>query len=240
MKTIIKKILAQSGYRLSKINPDESHPKTMYSAIYSLAKKYRINTIVDVGASNGSWSKLALEHFPNAQYLLIEAQPVHKAALETFVANHKNTHYILAAAGDRQGQIHFDASDPFSGQATYNPYKDNDIEVPVTTIDLEVEKSGLKPPFLIKLDTHGFEVPIFEGALETLPQTDAISVECYNFKISPECLLFYEMSSYLDKLGFRCIDMADPLWRPYDSALWQMDLVFVNKKETGFSHLGYH
>ncbi len=211
----------------------------MNKAVEQTARMYKINTVIDVGASNGMWSQMALKYYPLAQYLLIEAQPVHEEALTILNKKNRNIQFILAAAGDTSGQLYFDASEPFSGQASYAPYQKNNIIVPVVTIDGEVSKHGLKGPYLLKLDTHGFEVPILKGAMKTLKETDIIVIECYNFRIAPECLLFHEMCGYLAGLGFRCIDLADPLWRPYDRSFWQMDLVFIKENSPHFSYSNY-
>jgi hypothetical protein len=94
-------------------------------------------------------------------------------------------------------------------------------------------------PYLLKLDTHGYEVPILEGARETLTRTEAIIMECYNFRIAPECLMFGDMCQHMERLGFRCIDLVDPMHRLADDSLWQMDLVFVRGDRPEFSYLGY-
>ena len=60
----------------------------------------------------------------------------------------------------------------------------------------------LRPPFLIKLDTHGFEVPILKGAQETLQQTNLLVIETYNFQLQPTSLRFHEMCSYMEFGGF--------------------------------------
>jgi hypothetical protein len=39
--------------------------------------------------------------------------------------------------------------------------------------------------------------------------------------------------------GFRCIDLVDPMHRPHDDSLWQMDLVFARKDRPEFSYRGY-
>jgi FkbM family methyltransferase len=240
MKKAIKSLLGHLGYRISKIDPNRLPTKNMKSVIESISKKHQIGTIIDVGASNGVWSRAALDYFPHPQYLLLEAQPAHRESLTAFVAKNRNAEFVLAAAGEQRGEIYFlDAPDRESGRASYTPLGEHNIIVPVTTIDDEVELRTLQGPYLIKLDTHGFEVPILKGASRTLLNTEVLIVECYNFKISPECLLFYEMCNYLDRLGFRCVDLADPLWRPYDLAFWQMDLVFVKKDRQEFSYLGY-
>lgn len=234
----IKKLLASQGYVLTRATQLDRY--SLDAASKALAERnHAINTVIDVGASNGCWSVALMKSFPKCGYLLIEAQPVHEAALQQFCSEHENSQYVLAAAGDASGQLYFDASDPFAGQASYTPYPSNNIVVPVTTIDHEVQARHLKAPYLIKLDTHGFEIPIFKGAMDTLKNTEVIVVECYNFKIAPGCLLFFEMCEYLRGLGFRCVDMIDVLRRPHDGLLWQMDLIFVPDSRPEFSYSEY-
>ena len=51
------------------------------------ARGISVGTVVDMGASNGMWSQTVMPYFPNAQYLLIEAQKVHEAELQQFVGS---------------------------------------------------------------------------------------------------------------------------------------------------------
>jgi FkbM family methyltransferase len=241
MKKLINYLLGLMGYRIDKIQNNVPSARTMRIAVQRLAEKHHINTIIDVGASNGMWSRSVMDFYPESQYLLVEANPVHIQALDAFTVEKPNAQFVLAAAGDRQGgsiNFSFDKDDPYAGQASYEPGK-NSTMIPETSIDFEIEARKMNGPYLIKLDTHGFELPIFKGALATLAKTEIVIVECYNFKISSECLLFYEMCEYLDGLGFRCIDLVDPLWRPYDNAFWQMDLIFIKKDSPQFSYSNY-
>jgi hypothetical protein len=59
-------------------------------------------------------------------------------------------------------------------------------------------------------------------------------MEVYNYRHVAGTLLFPEMCSLLDGMGFRCFDMADPLKRPLDGCLWQMDLFFARKDDEYF------
>jgi FkbM family methyltransferase len=186
-----------------------------------------IGTVIDIGASNGSWSLKARKSFPEADFFLVEAQSAHEKALSKAKAINSWMDYIISAAGNRNGEIYFDASDLFGGVASNLPLEKNCITVPVVTIDSLVLARGLRPPFLLKLDTHGFEVPIFEGARESLQHTALIIVETYNFKLTPDGLRFHEMCSFLESRGFRCIDLCEPLHRPGDGAFWQVDLFFM-------------
>ena len=40
-----------------------------------------VATVIDVGASNGMWSAVTEKVLPDADYLLVEAQPIHRDAL---------------------------------------------------------------------------------------------------------------------------------------------------------------
>jgi FkbM family methyltransferase len=242
-KKIIRKVLSFFGLSISRIssgNPSSESRATTEAAFNSmLRRKCEINTAIDIGASDGRWSKTMMHFYPNAQYLLIEAQACHQVALNAFVTSHKNAKYVLSAAGQEAGNIYFDAGNPFGGQASNTPFEQNNIVVPVTTIDAEVEKNHLSGPFLIKFDTHGFEVPILLGASKTLKETSVIIMECYLHKLTKDSLLFNEMCGYLDNLGFRCIDMVDPAWRTYDDTFWQMDLIFIKKESFEFKYSDY-
>jgi hypothetical protein len=90
------------------------------------------------------------------------------------------------------------------------------------------------------LDTHGFELPILTGAAQALRQTAMIVVEAYNFQLSEVSLRFHEMCAHLESLGFRSADLADPMLRPHDDLLWQLDIVFLPATSSSFSHQKYH
>jgi len=196
-----------------------------------------VATVVDVGASDGRWSAELLRVYPSAHYLLIEANGVHEPALKRFCARHPNMRYAIAAAGTATGTVYFDGSDPFGGVASTTARDPQFTRVPSVAIDDQTE--DLPGPFLIKLDTHGHEVPIFLGAERTLAKTNVIVVESYNFRIAPEALLFHEMCTFLGERGFRCVDVFDLLYRPRDHAFWQFDLLFVRDSRPEFSSATY-
>ena len=81
-------------------------------------------------------------------------------------------------------------------------------------------------PFFLKLDTHGYEIPIIEGALDILSKASLVVIETYNFQIATDSLIFDEIISYMRLKGFGVIDISDPLWRPGDRCFWQIDIYF--------------
>ena len=83
IKTMIRKALKRMGYHLERSNPETD--MTMMGALDRCrARGISINTVIDVGASDGSWTRECLNYFPEAHYLLIEAQEPHKKALDEF------------------------------------------------------------------------------------------------------------------------------------------------------------
>lgn len=198
-----------------------------------------VNSVIDVGASNGCWSRRVAKRFPQASFLMVEARHEHEKGLQKTVRSYPNFDYVIAAAGNRVGSIYFDATQLFGGLASDTPFEQNCIEVPATTIDTLVQEKGLKPPFLIKLDTHGFEVPILEGARETLAQSSLVILETYNFTIADQSLRFHEMCARMEQYGLRCLDICEPMHRPGDGAFWQIDLVFAPASDNVFASNSY-
>jgi hypothetical protein len=109
----------------------------------------------------------------------------------------------------------------------------------MTTVDIEVEKRHLAPPYLLKLDTHGAEVAILERARSVLKRASLLLIESYNFELSETSLRFNEMCAHLEAQGFRCVDLCEPLFRPSDQALWQIDLFFAPASERLFQQNTY-
>jgi FkbM family methyltransferase len=237
---MIKKLLRRHlrKHRLEAV-PADSLP-TLANALRRLqARNIPITTIIDVGASNGCWSEKIIAIYPRADVLCIEAQAAHQPALERFQALHPRARVVISAAGNKPGEIYFDGGDLFGGQASSTPFAKNNVVVPVTTIDAEVARNQLRGPFLVKLDTHGYEVPILEGAERTLAQTDLLMIEVYNFKIGDQALLFFELCAWLGKKGFGCLDLYDLMHRPSDNAFWQMDILFARADRPEFQSSSY-
>lgn len=236
----LNSILRQFGYEIRTFSKNRLDISMQATIARRLKQGLVLNSIIDVGASNGSWSNIVKKYYKNSNYLLIEANGIHENELIKFKNNNTKVEYIIAAAGDYIGNIYFDSRDPFGGLASHTPNDTDYISVPVTTIDTEVKRINLSPPFLIKLDTHGFEIPILKGAEQTLKNTNLIIIEAYNFQLTSDSLRFWELCSYMNKLGFQPIDFCDPMHRPKDQAFWQMDVFFIPNTDKEFESNDYN
>lgn len=225
---------------------DEGQLRTT-SALSRLAQRgLQVASVLDIGASDGQWSLAARRIWPDARYHLIEAFDHWRAPLEAVCSAQTGFSHAIAAAGNSDGEVWFynDPDAPYGGAAFQDQpdgkeRPEKSWKVPQVALAKEAERVGLKPPFLIKLDTHGFEVPILEGAEAILSQTDLVVIEVYVFHVHPQALLFHEICHWMAEKGFRPIDISEPLWRPRDGALWQFDLFFVPATQQEFACNAY-
>lgn len=245
MKTLlwntINDVLGGLGYELRARKPGPP-PITMDGLLSrAAARGLKVGTIVDIGAAAGRWTRKALRHFPDVRFLLIEPLDERRAALEELRARHPNVEFAIAAAGEREGTAQLTVSPDLDGSGIYSGHASAAKlrDVPVTTLDAELSRRALPAPYLLKFDTHGFELPILAGAKGILPQTSAVVMEVYNFQLSAGCLRFHEMSARMESLGFRCADLADPMLRPRDQVLWQLDLLFFRNDAPFFKDATY-
>lgn len=190
------------------------------------ARGVKVETWIDVGASDGSWSLRARRHFPHSRFLLFEPLQERESALTALKARYGFEH-VAAVAGAHAGTVKFSVDPQLDGSSVAGPGAGPTRSVPVEAIDDAIATRGLRGPYGLKLDTHGYELPVLEGASRTLAAANLLVIEAYNFTLTPASLRFPELCAWLEARGFRCCDLADPMRRPADQALWQMDLAFA-------------
>lgn len=200
---------------------------------------FPVKSIIDIGASDGKWSVKAMSIFPDCRFLAVEPLKEHESALRALKQRVSGFDYALCVAGeDDRATAALSVTADLDG-STVGGTEGHTREVPVRSLDGLVAERGLPGPYLIKFDTHGYEVPILKGAVKTIRNTEVIIMEVYNFQFVPHTLRFHEMCTHLETNGFRCFDMANPALRKSDNAFWQMDLFFTKNTNRIFKQSGY-
>lgn len=213
------------------------NPWTMTEALRRLRDfGFGVSTILDVGASDGTWSLAAMSLFPSAQFLLFEPLEERRSSLTLLKGTHENLDFEISAVGSEVGEVSLIVTQDLDGsRAILNEdYSGVTRKVSLTSLDASLQPRTLPTPYLLKLDVHGYELPILEGAARTLERTNVAIIEVYNFRITPSSLLFHEIVSYMDRHGFSCIDIVDPLWMQQDRCEWQIDLFFAKRDDPIF------
>jgi len=238
LKSAVQKVLGRFGLEIQQL-PTRS-PSALGQADFRLQKpllqqalvrlrRHRIEfaTVLDVGASDGHWSAGFARIFPDKFHLLVDANEIHLPKLRHACERNEHWKYEVTAVGAASGTLYFDGSDPLGGHLSEIPYNENYKPCPVQSVDDLVRKHRLQAPFLIKLDTHGVEIPILNGACQTLQETSLLIVECYNFTFGEPAVPFWEFCRLVAERGYRPIDVFDVLYREVDQAFWQFDLMFA-------------
>jgi FkbM family methyltransferase len=227
LKRAIREAANKFGYDIQKIDP-QFGTLTLANALDRWKNfPFGFESLIDVGASDGRWSLHLEGVFPGKHHLLLDANKVHELALKQVCSLRPNWDYRICAVGQIEGTLYFDDSDPLGGHLSEIQLGPNYRPCPVSTIDSLVREFDLSAPYFIKLDTHGVEIPILEGAKNSLKETEALVVEVYNFETGPPQLPFWDFCRYMRDRGFRPLDLWEIHHRPIDNALWQFDLLFV-------------
>ena len=204
---------------------------------------FRFGSVIDIGPAQGTWTEMASPILSEATFLMVEAlkerEPILRQQCQRRPARLKHQ---ICAAGPNHGKTSFlvtqdlDGSGAASGGGTASGQL---REVDMLTVDELVANHQMAGHHFLKFDTHGFELPILQGATETLKRTDVIVMECYLIEGADRQLLFWQMCERMQQIGFRCFDIVDQLYRPRDGRLWQIDLFFARSDWPRFKDLGY-
>lgn len=135
-----------------------------------LAKVKHVRNCLDIGANIGLSSLLMTEIVPTAKIFSFEPSP---PTYEHLVANiNRNMGQAQIspqpmAVGDRSGTIRF-AANNVQSHANHISLDGQGIEVEMQSVDEFVSSAGLDGVDFIKADVEGFELPVFQGAVNTL------------------------------------------------------------------------
>jgi hypothetical protein len=118
MKNLIKRILYSLGYEVRNLNVEPGSIRRPVGNFKVLLEDLRhrgltCKTILDVGAHKTSWSRMAKEVYPEANFVLIEPQIEMKEDLERFCEEFKGSVYFLAGAGAEKGTLRLTIWDDF-------------------------------------------------------------------------------------------------------------------------------
>jgi FkbM family methyltransferase len=187
--------------------------------------------VYDVGAYRGGWTRLAADVFPDAQFVLFEANRDHAGALAASGRRH-----LIAALGENDGgtrAFHVPRQGDVTGASLFIEntahYAEQNLqvrEVETVRLDTLVGRERLPAPDLIKIDVQGAELEVLAGASETLRAAGALIVEVSFVDYNKGGPLVAEAIAAIDRLGFKCADLCE-VHRNAGNFVLQLDLLFV-------------
>lgn len=197
------------------------------------AKGFTPLCVIDIGAYEGEWTIDFLEVFPNAKVLMLEAQPAKNDKLKAIVARFTNTqfHIAILSANDNE-QVLFNENETASHIAMHHTQQG--MNHPSTfrythTVDTLLTNLKIRLPDFLKLDVQGHELEVLKGANNALSHAEIVLLEVTILDLGDETPLALEVFNYMDKNNFQIYDITQFMRRPFDKALYQMDILFIKK-----------
>ncbi len=197
--------------------------------------------VVDVGARLGDWAKEAKAVWPDASFILIEANEECRESLKELPFP-----FQIAVLSDKVKEVDFYTLKDCATGSSY--YRENTPFFADDKVKIEKRKTQmldnilvtlprelvLHHPTLLKLDTQGSELDILKGGEEFLKNVDAIVCEVGIMEYNIGAPLIIESSKFMADHGFFAAEQLDQIVHPLDhSKIIQVDILFLKLKTYG-------
>jgi FkbM family methyltransferase len=187
--------------------------------------KIQIDSVLDIGARKGSWTKKFKEHYPDAKSLMIEASADH---IDDLI---RTGHYITALVGKNNEEVDYYECEDKENNHGNGIYKENS-NVPFkvtrrkcTTLDSLLPGQRFD---LIKMDVQGAELDIIQGSPGFIYNAKYLWLELqpHNYNIGAPTA--GQMIGYLHQIGFEFVTIDEI--NVNNGVILGMDVIFVNTR----------
>jgi FkbM family methyltransferase len=193
---------------------------------------FKPSAIIDVGACEGNWSRLASVIWPGIPVYMIDGNPESERPLGEAARQIGATakYYIRLL-----GQEHRDSMRLFQlGRGTsvlkeLTVHQPKTIEVPMDRLDSLLKGEFMGENALVKLDVQGYELEVLKGAGEIFRRAEVVIVEAALLPFNDGAPLFAEVVSFMDAAGFATYEICGASRRT-DQAQFQVDVFFVRRE----------
>jgi FkbM family methyltransferase len=195
--------------------------------------------IFDIGANRGQWTREAASVFPQARFVLVEANAKHAEILnQTVNALEGHASFEIRLLGpeireeatfytvDVDNQIWQAGSSVLPELTTYPKEA---VTLPMDTLDNLLSRYSYLPPVLLKLDVQGYELEVLKGGPEALHASEVVILETPTLPYNPGSPLIDEVIAFMKSSGFAVYDICGQRRRETDAVLFHVDLIFTKE-----------
>jgi len=182
--------------------------------------------IIDVGAYQGEWTRLARKIFPGVPVLMVEAQEGKRDGLEAMCGD--GVSFVSAVLGSETGRAvtfyEMETGSSYFPEASNAPRSARTY----TTQTLDEVASGVGSPLFLKIDVQGAELEVLGGGGKTLSKAEVVQLEVAMLPYNQGAPTMLQVLTYMDERGFAPFDISG-FSRPNGIDLVQIDLLFTRK-----------
>ena len=188
--------------------------------------------IIDVGAYQGDWSRMARHIYPDVPIYMLEANPETEPFLSAAIREIGAADFHIALLGAQPAEaVAFHVRGTGSSvlpENTATPF--STAQLPMTTLDRVLLAAKPYPaPYFLKVDVQGFELEILRGAEQVLQNTEAALLEVSLLEYNQGAPLFAEVVAFMAARHFVVYDVSGFFRRESDDALFRIVLLFVRE-----------
>lgn len=188
---------------------------------------YKPEVVYDVGAYEGYWTMDFLNVFPGTDIYMFEAQTKKESFLKSLKEANPKIHYAIALLGAKDGaEAYFVEDETGSHVENITDAKPNRK---ISSLDQLAKSNSWPFPDFLKLDVQGFELEVLKGSSETLAGAEFCLLEVSLLDLGGGYPLLQEVINFMDGRNFQAYDISQFIRRPFDKALWQIDMLFIKK-----------
>jgi FkbM family methyltransferase len=221
---------------LARLSDDYKYQRGMISMPASLGNLRRNGfcpaAIIDVGAYQGDWSRMARRIYPDVPICMLEANPETEPFLSTTAKEIGAADFHIGLLGAQPAEaVAFHVRGTGSSVLPENTATPFSIaQFPMTTLDRVLSAAKPLPaPYFLKVDVQGFELEILRGAEQVLQNTEAALLEVSLLEYNQGSPLFAEVVSFMAARHFVVYDVSGFFRRESDGALYRIVLLFVHE-----------
>jgi FkbM family methyltransferase len=233
LKEAVRRSVASLGWEIHRIGP--AHPPIL-DEFFARARRLglRPRTVFDVGAAMGDFTETCWTVFPEARFFLIE--PLDEfAPILTDRCKRIGATFVPAVAAEKDAEAMLHVHQDYVGSSLLREEEGAAVDgtersVKSITIDGLASQKSAQGPYLLKADVQGAELRVLDGATSVLEEAVLVMLEVVFFEFFVGGPLFADVVAYMADRGFVVYDVLQPLHRPLDGALSQVDLMFVPRE----------
>ncbi|MFZ1320193.1 MAG: FkbM family methyltransferase [Ignavibacteria bacterium] len=200
------------------------------------SRGFKPKSIIDVGANNGEWSKLANKIFKDTNFYLIDPLSEMETDLSEFCKENPGSKYFLYGVGSKKeklyltlGGVNLTGSNLMFGENDLLKKVNEQREIDIITLDSLIENNDIPFPDMVKIDIQGFEIEALKGGEKLFQKAEVFIIETNFFEFMKGVPLVHELIIYMAERDYVIYDFPGFLRRPFDGALAQMDVCFVKR-----------
>ncbi|GAB4461333.1 MAG: FkbM family methyltransferase [Bacteroidales bacterium] len=238
---MIKKLVKNILHRFGKdIVPYDEYEKKLEPVKFNWLKSFNINTIIDIGASDGGYAKKIRAIFPDARIFSFEVINDSYIKLKERFKDDSKFQAFNICLSNYNGHCDFFVNEYKGSSSMLNmsrlhkeaylfTQKYQPIQVECKTLDsfIEQNKVEVEENILLKLDVQGAEWIVLEGAHDILKRVKVIFMEVSFNTLYENSVLFSDTVIKMNQLGFNVIGIENISQSLIDGTFLQADVYLV-------------